>query len=1165
MLDEIVTQDREHISIEKYNGHVLNDRINSAVEGKFVDFKNERFYLINNVDEMSPFFISLVSNSDHWLFISSNGGLTAGRVSPEKALFPYITVDKIHESTLHTGSKTLLRLENGEVWEPFNQEHNDRYKITRNIYKNLLGNKLCFEEINHDLKLTFHYSWMNSEEFGFVRESELLNNSKKLRSIEIIDGLQNIVPAGTPRSIQAGSSNLVDAYKWSEFDETAGLAYYTLYSGITDRPEPHESMYANTVFSRGIDVSNVLLCSKQLDDFRRGAALHQELHTRGVRGSFLINASFDLQANSKKQWMIVADVEKTQGQVVKLRKLLIESKTIRPLIKESIDRGSTDLKSIMAGLDGFQATAEEAVTVHHYANVLFNGMRGGIFDDQYQIDTQDFISHVNHFNSNVSKSHTDLFDSFPETLNLRELHTQIQSTADTNLIRLCYEYLPLTFGRRHGDPSRPWNEFAIKLKDSEGKRLLNYQGNWRDIFQNWEALSLSYPEYLENIIAKFVNASTIDGYNPYRITKDGIDWETEDLEDPWSYIGYWGDHQIIYLLKLLEHSNNFHPEKLGELLYQPIFAYANVPYKIKTFDEIVKNPKSTVEFDEVLESKIEKRVIEFGSDGKLLLDKNNNVYQVNLIEKLLVPLLSKLSNLVIDGGIWLNTQRPEWNDANNAIVGQGLSMVTLYYLRRYVSFLQELLREESGSVELSHEVNIWLINTCEIMEKAQQYVSDGLINDTNRFEILEALGTAASTYRQTVYQKECFGQKEKQDLSKVKTLLNNALITIDHSIVKNKSDNGLYHAYNLLNLREKELSIDHLYSMLEGQVSALSSGSIQPEEAIGLLDTLFNTNLFWPEQHSFILYPDRKLPSFLEKNQISQSQLDDSIFLQKLIEDDQTSIVYKDDDDCYRFNADLINKGQLDIHLNELTRVYGDEIDTNRKHLQSIYEEVFNHKEFTGRSGGMFGFEGLGCIYWHMVSKLLLAVQENYFSALDQDEDTETINALGKHYYQVRQGIGFNKTPEEYGAFPTDPYSHTPGHSGAQQPGMTGQVKEEILTRFGELGIRVKNGSVIFQPNLLRKREFVAEEREFEYQDVNNQWQTILITKDSLAFTWCQIPVVYFLSETNTSLNIDMEDGSQEVINERQLTKELSNEIFVRSGKIKQISLHISHTSLFNG
>jgi hypothetical protein len=83
---------------------------NSRVTGEFVDFAGERFYAIRNVDNMGPFFISVISNVDHWLFVSSTGGLTAGRVSPETALFPYVTVDKIHESGPHTGPWTLLRI-----------------------------------------------------------------------------------------------------------------------------------------------------------------------------------------------------------------------------------------------------------------------------------------------------------------------------------------------------------------------------------------------------------------------------------------------------------------------------------------------------------------------------------------------------------------------------------------------------------------------------------------------------------------------------------------------------------------------------------------------------------------------------------------------------------------------------------------------------------------------------------------------------------------------------------------------------------------------------------------------------------------------------------------------------------------------------------------------
>ena len=37
----------------------------------------------------------------------------------------------------------------------------------------------------------------------------------------------------------------------------------------------------------------------------------------------------------------------------------------------------------------------------------------------------------------------------------------------------------------------------------------------------------------------------------------------------------------------------------------------------------------------------------------------------------------------------MNTERPEWNDANNALVGYGLSMVTAGHLLRYVRFCRD--------------------------------------------------------------------------------------------------------------------------------------------------------------------------------------------------------------------------------------------------------------------------------------------------------------------------------------------------------------------------------------------------------------------------------------------------------------------------------------------
>ena len=169
------------------------------------------------------------------------------------------------------------------------------------------------------------------------------------------------------------------------------------------------------------------------------------------------------------------------------------------------------------------------------------------------------------------------------------------------------------------------------------------------------------------MITKFVNASTADGYNPYRLVRDGFDWDTLGPNDTWTYIGYWGDHQIIYLLKLLEVSHKYHPGRLHSLLNKELYTYANVPYKIKPYSEIVEDHYITVDFDFELNQQVNERVEKIGTDGKFIQDRTGKIYHVSLLEKLLVPMLVKFSNYIPQAGIWMNTQRPEWNDANNAL------------------------------------------------------------------------------------------------------------------------------------------------------------------------------------------------------------------------------------------------------------------------------------------------------------------------------------------------------------------------------------------------------------------------------------------------------------------------------------------------------------------
>ena len=200
-----------------------------------------------------------------------------------------------------------------------------------------------------------------------------------------------------------------------------------------------------------------------------------------------------------------------------------------------------------------------------------------------------------------------------------------------------------------------------------------------------------------------------------------------------------------------------------------------------------------------------------------------------------------------------------------------------------------------------------------------------------------------------------------------------------------------------------------------------------------------------------------------------------------------------------------------------------------------------------------------------MVGKLLLAIQENFFAARDQGADQAVCRQLSGLYYRVREGLGFNKSPAEYGAFPADPYSHSPAHAGAQQPGMTGQVKEEILTRFGELGVRVAAGSVRFDLALLRSREFGAESQPFRYLDVDGQWQELTVPRRGLAFSWCQVPIVYRLAgAAEQGLKVMWDDGEHQALPEPALPAEIALHVFRRSGRVRRIELVLTTHQLLS-
>ncbi|MGC9450410.1 MAG: hypothetical protein ACP5I4_03095 [Oceanipulchritudo sp.] len=1103
-------------------------------------------YEISGVEQMPPFLMTLASDSDHWLFILSNGALTAGRVNPDHALFPYYTQDKLLDMTGRSGSRSVVRI-GGRIWEPFGPGAPGK-AVTRRLRKNAIGNRIELEEEHREHGLVFRLSWRPGARFGFVRRVELENNGEGERDLELLDGLVNLLPDGLPQRFQNEFSILGDAYKQSELIEPEGLGLYHLSSVPTDLAEPMEALRATVAWQCGQPAGSILLSQDRIDDFLEGKELPAETSLRGRRGSYLLHRKIRLEPGEKTAWYICADVGKDLQQVEELREELRKPDSLQERIEADCEATERRLQGMLAAADGLQCTGTKSRCMRHTSNTLFNLMRGGALPTGYQLPTADVLATVEHFNRQAALRLRQVLG--PTT----ELHckdpwdaTHPVSLCGKDAVRLLREYLPLSFSRRHGDPSRPWNRFSIEIKEKDGSPRFYYQGNWRDIFQNWEALLQAYPEYCEAAVCRFLNSSSADGYNPYRVTKDGFEWEVPEPGDPWANIGYWGDHQIIYLLRLLENSVRFHPGRLAGLLDEDTFVYVQIPYRIRPFAEILKNPRDTVDYDREWEERITARVQRIGNDGKLMPDQDGGILHVSLLEKLLTPLLAKLSNYIPGGGIWMNTQRPEWNDANNALVGFGVSVVTLGYVARYIRFLlkefKPVLRE--GTFPLSSELADLLRTQLEVFREVP-----ASLDEAERLDRMERLGRPASAYRGILYANGLSGEKDAIKGNQIREFLESALRHVEFSLKENKRPDGLWHSYNLLEIQSGGVGIKRLFIMLEGQVSVLSSGILESGEVLQLLRSLRRSPLYREDQNSYLLYPDRSTPAFLEKNRLDRKKAEAIPLLRAMLEKGDQRIIRPLPSGGVAFNGSFHNAKEVDRVLNELKDVPGED----RSAILELFETAFNHHAFTGRSGTFFAYEGLGSIYWHMVSKLALAVQENFLSLRESCAPEEAAQLL-EAFREIREGLGVDKDPATYGAIPTDAYSHTPFHAGAQQPGMTGQVKEDILIRLNELGIRVVNGCLSLDPSMIEPAERLSRQERLRIPREENGLADIPLDTGSLGFCFCGTPVVYQSGGATDPLRVIHADGSVSVFSERQLPEDLSRQIFLRSGAIQRIEV----------
>jgi hypothetical protein len=397
------------------------------------------------------------------------------------------------------------------------------------------------------------------------------------------------------------------------------------------------------------------------------------------------------------------------------------------------------------------------------------------------------------------------------------------------------------------------------------------------------------------------------------------------------------------------------------------------------------------------------------------------------------------------------------------------------------------------------------------------------------------LGSAGEQHRMAVYGGR-MGELRATPHAAVRALLDAARPVVDATLRANRRPDGMYHSYNLLGIAGRRATVQHLDLMLEGQVAVLESGVLADREALELVRAMRASDLYRTDQRSYLLYPDRDLAPFLARNTLAGPPP---------VDDPRLFVADRHGD--WHFQADLSTLADVEGALDAIAAD-----DATRVAVTDLWQTLFRHREFTGRSGTFFMFEGLGSIFWHMVSKYRLAV----LAASQRAQDPDVAGELARWYGEIRDGLGIGKSPAVFGAFPMDTYSHTPAHVGAEQPGMTGQAKEDILARFGELGAEATAGRLRFKPRLLRRTEFADSPHQFEYVGLDGAVDTWDLPAGSLAFTCCQVPVCYRIGDV-PAIELERRDGALESLAGSELGAEASAAIFGRLGTYRRLTVTI--------
>ncbi|MBU0547705.1 MAG: cellobiose phosphorylase [Candidatus Omnitrophica bacterium] len=697
----------------------------------YLNSKNE--FVIENYNYAKPFanFFPGIAGKygiPMWVFYVNRGQCISsfGIKDKDQAILEFFPANKAWQFVSAQGFRTFIKIKSAKdpfYYEPFHNGYlNLKYQLVNSM--RISSSALILEEENRTLGIKTRVEYFNIPNDTYAGLSRIVtieNTGNKCRSIQLIDGLPQVVPFGTHNFFLKKLGRTIEA--WMNIDNLDNdIPFYRLEVDPTDRPEVVHIDGGN--FYLGFHFKGT-----------KPGLIRPIVDPEAVFGA-VTDFSYPAQFLAKPNFLYPA-------------KQLARNKTPSALLLMNLELGPKEEKTFYSII----GQARNAKTLNtSVPKITKFGYVEKKLNENFELIRR-------------------LKDDILTNSSSKEFNLYAGQTYLDNIMRGGYPEIFKSglvfylYSRKHGDLERDYNKFQL-----QPNYLSQGNGNYRDINQNRRSDCWFNPEVKDENIIFFMNLLQADGFNPLVIKPDsfllkenldlskllGTIVDKNDIDKlsvhlkkqftPGELIffieekkirlkvsydsflemilssslktqeaehaeGFWTDHWT-YNLDLIDSYLGIYPEKLHELFFEKkVFSFYDNTEIVKPRSEryILYNGKPRQLHCLMLD----------GTKKELLRKRENNphvlrtrygsgeIYYTTLIAKLLSLASNKLASLDPFGiGIEMEAGKPNWFDSLNGLPALfGSSTCETFELKRLLEMIKQALENsQTNEIELAEEI-----------------------------------------------------------------------------------------------------------------------------------------------------------------------------------------------------------------------------------------------------------------------------------------------------------------------------------------------------------------------------------------------------------------------------------------------------------------------------